>query len=409
MKKAVMYGAGNIGRGFIGQLFSESGYEVSFIDVNMEIINRLNSEGEYPVGILTRIGSQEITVKNVRGVNGCDIENVVDAIADADIMATAVGVNVLPRIARPIAEGLKKRWQRGNMNPLNIIICENLLDANLYLAKLIKQELDETENKYFENLIGLVEASIGRMVPVMTLEMQEGNVLRVFVEEYCELPVDKDGFKGEIPYVKNMQPFSPFSFFIQRKLFIHNMGHALTSYLGKMKGYTYIWEAIEDPFIKLAVLRAMQDSAKALSKEHGVNLEIILDHVDDLIYRFGNRQLGDTIDRVGKDVKRKLSPNDRLVGAANLCLAHGINPTNICLGIASAMKFDEMSIKLKGLNDAITSDGPESVLKKICNIPENSLLFKLALEFYSLLSDVSCINSVIEKTVELKRRRDASQ
>ena len=63
MKKAVMYGAGNIGRGFIGQLFSESGYEVAFIDVNREIIDQLNRDGQYPVGVLSGTGCREITGK----------------------------------------------------------------------------------------------------------------------------------------------------------------------------------------------------------------------------------------------------------------------------------------------------------------------------------------------------------
>jgi mannitol-1-phosphate 5-dehydrogenase len=407
MKKAVMYGAGNIGRGFIGQLFSESGYEVSFIDVNLEIINKLNEDGKYPVRIFTGKGSKDVVVNNVKGVNGMELEKVAQAIAEADIMATAVGVNILPRIAKPIAEGLKKRWQSGNMNPLNIIICENLLDANHFLARLISDELDAAEKDNFEKLVGLVEASIGRMVPVMTPEMQDGNILRSCVEEYCELPVDKDGFKGEIPNIKNMLPASPFTFYIQRKLFIHNMGHALTAYLGKFKGYTYIWQAIGDPFIKLAVLRAMQDSARALSREHGIVLENILDHVDDLIYRFGNKQLGDTIDRVGNDVKRKLSPNDRLVGAANLCLLHGINPVNICLGIAAAMKFDCMNIKLNGVNDVTSVGGAEAVLKDICGLSGKSIIYQAALELYGMMGNISRINEVIETTAELKRQMAA--
>jgi len=149
MKKAVMYGAGNIGRGFIGQLLSQSGYEVVFIDVNTEILEKLNNDGQYPVKILAGNLSKEITIKNVRGVNGTDIEKVAAEIATADLMATAVGVNVLPWIVKPISEGLKKRWQLGNMQPLNIIICENLMDANHYLSSLIKKELSEDEKSSF--------------------------------------------------------------------------------------------------------------------------------------------------------------------------------------------------------------------------------------------------------------------
>lgn len=403
MKKAVMYGAGNIGRGFIGQLFSESGYEVAFIDVNKELIDRLNRDGKYPVGILSEAGCRETVVNNVRGVNGLDILKVAETIAEADIMATAVGVNVLPKIVKPIAEGLKKRWQSGRLEPLNIIICENLLNADRYLAELIKQELDDNQRSCFEKLVGLVEASIGRMVPVMTPELQEGNILRICVEEYSELPVDRDAFKGGIPHIRNMQPASPFAFYIQRKLFIHNMGHALTAYLGKLKGYSYIWEAIQDPAIGLAVLKAMQDSARALSMEHGVKLETILDHVDDLIYRFGNKLLGDTVNRVGNDVKRKLSPNDRLVGAADLCSSHGINPANICLGIAAAMKFDSTDHTLKGVADVLDTKGPENVLKEICGLPEESIVYEYALELYGLMDDLSAVDMAIVRASQLKR------
>lgn len=386
MKKALMYGAGNIGRGFIGQLFSQSGYEVVFVDVNTEILSRLNSDRQYPVRILTGSEVKEIIVKNVRGVSGLDAVNVAEEIADADIMATAVGVNILPRIAKPVAEGLKKRWSIANMNPLNIIICENLIDANHILAGLIKQELDDRGKELFDRLVGLVEASIGRMVPVMTPQMQEGNILRVCVEEYGELPVDKDGFKGEIPAVKNMYPFSPFGFYIQRKLFIHNMGHALTAYLGKLKGYEYIWQAMEDPYIKPAVRKAMQDSAAALSREHSVALDLILDHVDDLLNRFGNRQLGDTVNRVGNDTRRKLSPNDRLIGAANLCISHGVNPVNISLGIAAAMKFDRES-SANSIYGILTEKGPEAVLDEICGIKADSPLWSMVIYFYNMLGN----------------------
>lgn len=405
MKKAVMYGAGNIGRGFIGQLFSESGYEVVFIDVNIEVVNQLNQDKKYPVRILTGMDIKEVIVSPVRGVNGNNLEEVAKEIESADILATAVGVNVLPRIIKPLVEGLKRRWQIKNTNPLNIIICENLLGANHYLAQLIMQELDEKQKINFVKSVGLVEASVGRMVPVMTPEMQEGNILRSCVEEYCELPVDKDGFIGEIPPIKNMLPWSPFDYYIERKLFIHNMGHAMTAYLGKLRGFNCIWEAIGDPVIKLAVLRAMQDSAKALSKKHGIELEIILDHVEDLIYRFGNKQLGDTVNRVGNDTQRKLSPNDRLIGAANLCTLHNIDPVSICMGIAAAMKFDsKQNGSLSEVQSIIQTEGPAGVLRKICGLCEDNLIWDIILELYRSIDNNEDINDILRLTEEMKRR-----
>ena len=401
MKKAVMYGAGNIGRGFIGQLLSESDYEVSFIDVNLEIVDKLNNAKEYPIVFLTGKESKELLIQNVKGVNGNDLEAVSTEISDSDLLATAVGVNVLPMIAKPIALGLIKRWKDRNFTPLNILICENLLDANHYLARLIKEHLNAEEKAYFDELIGLVEASIGRMVPLMTAEMQSGNILRVCVEEYSELPVDKSAFKGEIPFIKNLKPFIPFDFYIQRKLYIHNMGHALTAYLGHIKGYQFIWEAINDPYIRYAVSKAMQDSAVALSKEHGVSIYEILDHVDDLIYRFGNKQLGDTIARVGNDTKRKLAPSDRLIGAAKLCMKYRINPAYLSLGIAAAMEFKAESF---GVYSIIHQHNPKFFLNEFCKLDDGDSLFQSILHAYELFEANLSVDQIIDLTLELRLR-----
>lgn len=402
MKKAVMYGAGNIGRGFIGQLFSESGYHVVFIDVVKDTVDRLNADGCYPIKVARREGYHEITVHNVSAVNGMDLQSVADEIASADIMATAVGVNILPRITGAVSAGIMKRYESGNHKPLNIIICENLIDANKYFEKLLKEKLPSDLHDWFDKNIGLVEASIGRMVPVMTAEMKGDNPLRVYVEEYDVLPVDKKGFRGTIPEIKNMVPYEPFDFYIQRKLYMHNMAHALTAYLGKYKGYEYIWQACKDPAIKLFTVKALQESSLAMAKEHHEDIMALTNHSDDLLYRFQNPSLGDTVDRVGKDTKRKLSPSDRLAGAAKLCDKNGILPAYICVGMAAGFMFraegdagsDEI-IKLveeQGIDDAIT---------RVCDIAKDSEMHSTIKSYYSLLKqgcDLEIISNIVEIT-----------
>jgi mannitol-1-phosphate 5-dehydrogenase len=367
---AVMYGAGNIGRGFIGQLLSESGYEVVFVDVNEAVVARLNADRAYPVRLVSSAGAREIQVRNVRAVDGRDRGAVASAIADAALMATAVGVNVLPRIAGHIADGLQRRWLGGEAAPLDILICENLVDANRRLESLVSEALPETLRAELGRRVGFVETSIGRMVPVMSPAMQEGNPLRVWVEEYAELPVDRDGFRGPIPSIRNMVPFSPFTLYVHRKLYIHNMGHALTAYLGQPKGYRLVWEAIGDEQVRRAVRGAMMESARALALEHDVPLAGLEAHVEDLLERFGNRQLGDTIDRVGRDLPRKLAPNDRLIGALRTCLRHGIRPVNICAGIAAALRFRDPADR--SVERKLEEGGAEGVLEELCGLGRDS-------------------------------------
>ncbi len=224
--KALMYGGGNIGRGFIGALFSQSGYEVTFVDVAQKVIDRLQSERCYPVRTVSTDGHTDTIIENVTAINANDSDIVADAIASCDIMATAVGVNVLKFIIPNLVAGIKKRIE--TQKPLNIIICENLMDANKVLEGMIKEHLSEEEITKFDEYIGLVEASIGRMVPVQTEQMQDGDPLRVCVEKYGFLPVDKEAFKGEIPNIKNMVPVSPFEFYLKRKLYIWGMLPART-------------------------------------------------------------------------------------------------------------------------------------------------------------------------------------
>ena len=396
MKKALMYGAGNIGRGFIGQLFHMSGYEISFIDVNMAVIDKLNADGQYPVYITDGDVYREYLVTGVHGVNGRDNDAIANAIAEADIMATAVGVNILKFIAAPFACGVRRRMEKGVEAPLNVIICENMIEADKYFANLIKENLNDAEIEYFDTHFALVEPSIGRMVPATPKDIAEKNPLAVCVEPYCELPVDKHAFKGEIPNIKNMVPFAPFDFFIRRKLFMHNMSHALTAYFGALRGYTYIWEAISDPDIRHLASKALSESSKALSMEYGVPMDELIAFSDDLLTRFENKLLGDTIERVGKDTKRKLAENDRFVGAALLCEKLGIESTYILAGLAAGLHFspegDESSCAVA---DDARQNGVLHALSSYCGIDEDTEMAKTVAEFYSKIENKSSISAIV--------------
>lgn len=335
---AVMYGAGNIGRGFIGQLFSLSGYETQFIDINMTLIDRLNADGRYPHYTTAGDHYDRTYIEHVSGIDGKDPEAIATAIAKASVMATAIGVNVLPYIAKPIAGGMIRRME-SNGGPLNIIVCENKLEANEYLRGLVYEHLSEEQRAWANEQIGFVEASIGRMVPAVPAELAAENPLSVCVEPFCQLPVDRAAFRGEIPAIVNLQPFTPFEFFIERKLFLHNMTHAMTAYLGALQGDKFVWESALRPEIKLLTLLAAQESCMALSTEHGVPISELLSAAVELLYRFENRLLGDTLARVGKDTQRKLGAADRLVGAYRLCQKHGISCEAIALGIAAGLYF----------------------------------------------------------------------
>ena len=382
MKKAIMYGGGNIGRGFIGKVFADSGYEVVFLDIMQNLIDEMNRRGEYTVRIVSNAETHDTTVKPVRAVNSTT-DQAIDEIVSCDIMATAVGVNILPKIAPVIARGVVARMERSG-KPLDIILCENQLGADELMRGWINECLNEAQRAWADENLGLIEASIGRMVPPLTPEMRAQDPLLICVEPYCELPVDKDAFKGEIPDLVGLIPYTPFEFYIKRKLFLHNGGHAVCAYLGRQKGYEYIWQAIADPEIYEAAKAAMLVSAQALIRKFGNEVrENVESNVVDLLFRFQNRALKDTVARVGADPVRKLRRNDRIVGAALFAMEQGIDPTPIIRGIVAALKFDQPGDPTAPqIQDALKEKGIDFVIETYMGLKPEEELFGMIKSAY---------------------------
>lgn len=393
-----MYGAGNIGRGFVGAVMSKAGYAVSFVDVDRELVDSLNAAGQYTLRVIEGEGFKDETIRGVRAIDGTQGGEVSGAVAQCGLMATAVGARVLPRIAPLIAKGLKQRFAQGE-KPLNIIICENLMDAHLVLEGLIKQELSGEEIAAFDRSVGLVEASIGRMVPIQTPKMRAGDPLRVCVEPYAFLPVDKAAFKGEIPAIPELVPYSPFEFYIRRKLFLHNMGHACCAYLGMAQGHEFIAQAIQEPAIALLTRAAMLESVAALSRAYDVGAKELMAHMDDLLYRFTNAALGDSCARVGADVPRKLAHEDRLVGAMLLAQEQGIRPVYIALAAAAALRRYLAEQEL-GQEEQVA----EEQLLRLSGLEAGSGPVALILRFHRLLAQGLPLMDIFRAAQEEKHR-----
>jgi mannitol-1-phosphate 5-dehydrogenase len=375
--KAVQFGAGNIGRGFTTQLFTESGYEVVFVDVVEEVVRLINERRSYPIEIVGD-NPETVVIRNIRAVNGTDRDAVAREIANASLVCTAVGVNVLKHVAPAIAMGIKLRADAGVTDPLNIIICENLLHASDVLRGFILDQLPAEYEGYVRQCIGFVESVVSRMVPVMTEEQRQRDPLMVVVEEYKKLPVDRRGFIGEIPDIVGFMPYDNFEAYVERKLFTHNLGHATAAYLGYIRGHEYIWQAMGDEAVVAVVKAALAETGEAQIKKNGFTPEEHQAHIDDLLHRFANVALGDTVARVGRDPIRKLGPNDRMIGGAKLALEFGTTPTNVCLGTAAALMFDNpddpSAMKVQSM---IAESGVDRVFTEVCGIELDSELAQL--------------------------------
>jgi len=353
MPTLVQFGAGNIGRSFIAQLFSAAGYEIVFVDVVDELVSLLNARGEYRVMIKDE-QPEELWVRNVRAVNGKDIEAVAAVLADADNAATSVGPNALPYIYPAIALGLQRRYQRHGLRPLDIILAENLRNAASIVRDGLRRQLPG--DFPLDAMLGLVETSIGKMVPIMTEAQRAEDPLWVFAEAYHHLILDGTAFLNPIPAVPGFDPKQNMAAYVDRKLFIHNLGHAAVAY-GSFQhdpAMTYIWEGMEVPAVREAARAAMWESARALIAAYPGEFteENQREHIDDLLHRFTNRALGDTNFRVGRDLLRKLSREDRIIGAMCFDQAHGVE-------FPATAKIAAMALEFRGTDERQRMASPD--------------------------------------------------
>lgn len=371
-KKLVLFGAGKIGRSFIGQLFSRGGYEVVFIDVNQQLVEELNHRGEYPV-IIKGTEDQNILVKQVRGVCAADAEAVIREVASADLAATAVGQAGLHGIFPLLASGLMQRHSDDPSRVLDIIIAENLRNAAVFFREELGKRLPA--DYPMDALVGLVETSIGKMVPIMTHKDLQEDPLQVFAEAYNTLILDGKAFKGEIPALEGLAPKENMKAWVDRKLFIHNLGHAAAAYLGfvHFPQAQYLYEVLDNPEVQREVRAVMQQSAGCLLKKYPGEFtsESLEEHIDDLLERFANRALGDTLFRVGCDLPRKLGPDDRVVGAVRLAVETASPFSKILKVLVCGCRFratDENGNMLSGDIEfaRIYERGIQHVLTRIC-------------------------------------------
>ena len=386
--KAIMYGAGNIGRGFIAERFYLSGYETVFIDVNLQMVDAINEAREYPIYVTMNTEYVPTWIKNVRAVNGRDEAAAIAEIADADIMATALGANILPFVAPLMAKAVTAR-KKASGKPLNILICENLINSDKFLHDLVAPHIADEDKEWFEANVGFVSVVVGRTVPPTPEKFSAKYPAAACADVYSELPANPVGFRPvgcEMPPVKGLVTFTPFEYYIERKLLIHNMGHAMTAYLGALKNYSYVHEGTDDAEIKYFVMRALIESARALAKRHGAPCDECVRFAEELVPRFENRLLMDAIDRVGRDPKRKVAASDRLGGAFKMVKETGAIPAYIGIGIAAAYLYrNETDATSVELTDFVSTNGLAAALAKYSDITDTKDV-EMIETFYNMLA-----------------------
>jgi mannitol-1-phosphate 5-dehydrogenase len=350
---AVHFGAGNIGRGFVGLILHRAGYQVVFVDVVDELIDALNGTPSY---LVKEVGldSAEERVDNYRAINSrSDEPAAIAGIASADIVTTAVGPTVLKFVAPVIAAGLRQRPD--GATPLAVMACENAINATDALAGHIRSAVPDEEWPAVAAKAVFANTAVDRIVPAQS---QDG--LDVTVETYFEWAIERPPFGGNEPSIPDATWVDDLAPFIERKLFTVNTGHAATAYHGFARGLKKLSDALADDVVRAAVEGVLAETKQLLVAKHEFTDEAQQAYVDKILERFANPYLPDTVDRVGRQPLRKLSRPERLIGPAAELAERGIRPQHLLATVEAATSFDvpddPESVELQHLLRTLTAE-----------------------------------------------------
>jgi mannitol-1-phosphate 5-dehydrogenase len=375
--RAVHFGAGNIGRGFIGLMLSRAGYQVIFVDVNDQIVQELQQRGEYKVTLANKDQTTE-WVKDVTAIHGSQLEEVAEAISHTDLVTTAIGVSILPHIAKVLAEGIRRRIKQTG-NSLHIIACENTIGGSSQLKSHVYSHLSEEERQQADQWIAFPNAAVDRIVPLQ----QHDDPLTVTVEPFFEWIVDRSAMLPEHPMIDQVEYVDSLDPYIARKLFTVNTGHCCVAYYGYLQGYETIQGAMQDDGLRSEVHGVLMETGHLLCQLYGFDQLVHKKYILKVLDRFTNRYLTDDVRRVGRSPIRKLSPNDRLVRPALLASELGLSTAHLITAIVAALRFDEdKDPEAVELQNAIRERGIHEVLVDYLGIAQEHHLHTQIAERY---------------------------
>lgn len=369
--KDVHFGAGNIGRGFIGEILFKNGFDITFVDINAEIIDALKARGNYEIEIADET-KDRIAVTNVTGLNNQqEPEAVVAAIAEADLVTTAIGPNVLPFIAELIAKGIQARRAADIQQPIDVIACENMIGGSDFLKEKVFTYLSDEDLTYVEAYVGFPNAAVDRIVPIQSHE----DPLFVSVEPFSEWVIDANMSKAKqlhlegVTYVEDLEPY------IERKLFSVNTGHATVAYNGSYQGYETIDESLKDPEVLAQLKAVLNETGALLEAKWQFDHETHQAYINKIVGRFENPNLSDLNSRVARTPIRKLGYDERFIRPLREASERGLSYQALLQTIARIFKYDdqqdEQSVELQTL---LAEKPLEAVIKQVTGLENAQLI-----------------------------------
>ncbi|KTS06503.1 mannitol-1-phosphate 5-dehydrogenase [Microbacterium testaceum] len=371
--KAVHFGAGNIGRGFVGLLLHEGGYDLVFSDVSAALVSAINDASSYTVHEVGE-GGVDKEVTNFRAIDSSvDAEALVDEIATADVVTTAVGPTILKFVAPHIVAGLALRDPA--LAPLQVMACENAIGATDQLREHMVELAGESWDALASRAV-FANTAVDRIVPAQA----QGGV-DVTVEPFYEWAIERPPFGDTPPHIPGAHFVDDLEPYIERKLFTVNTGHATTAYFGAQAGVDRISDALADPTIAAKVEAALEETSALLVEKHELDADVQGEYRATILRRFRNAALPDTVWRVGRQPLRKLSRHERFVGPAAEAVERGLPVDALVAAMAAALEFqDAEDVQAVDLQRMLRDLDAEAFTSEVTGLEPSHPLFARVVE-----------------------------
>jgi len=364
VSRAVVFGAGKMACGLIGHVLSRSGFSVQFVARRADVVNAINRHHGYRLSVAGR--AQPELIRGCSALRLQDADQVTLAVATADVVFTAVGIDNLAAVTPAISAGVFLRSQLRGDAPLNVIACENLPGAGAYLGHQILWAGSPGTRLVVERVGGFSAATTRR---VMTGGLPRDGELAFSVDSEHPLVIDSRGLKGALPPLEGALLTEHFAAELMRKFFTVNCAQAVAAYLGYRHGCGYIHEAVAHPQVAPVVSAALAEATGALKAEFPDQAAAIQADAAEVLDRLASGEPADPIQRVAREPRRKLSPRERLVGPARLEQRHGLPSEALTQAIAAALAYDAATdAQAVGLQHTIAQESLESVLTEDCGL-----------------------------------------
>ena len=345
MKKAVIIGAGQTGRGYIGRLSTEKDYEIVFIDHKQDLINLLNEDQHFSVHFYDK-DRTPVIVSNYSALHSSD-GKVTKAIQEADFIFTAVGEQNLLAVAKMLKDGLLNKRKS-----TKIVTCENGINP----ARVLKNHLKQLEFQVNENVFISQTAVFCSTVNVVETRLD------ILSQNENYFPYDADGLPGSLE-INGATPIHDFENFLKRKIYTYNCLAGIISYFGYLKGYSVYGEAANDVEISDLMNELLEELNAALAKYFGISLEEQIGFSKKALKKFKDKKILDYVIKNGRAANRKLGLTERIIAPLKIIEENHGNADILYFNAAAALCYWE-ELAGNGSEAVVSGD----IMEELCTI-----------------------------------------